>query len=82
MARAERCFFQSLCVNPLDPSALNGIGSILMFERELDAAEFFQRRAISSAKREGYGYPEAEIDLKTILSAKGSSKSHGSRREL
>jgi hypothetical protein len=70
LEKAERCFFESLCVNPLDPSALNGIGSILMFERELDAAEFFQRRAISSAKREGYDYPEAKSDLEIILSAK------------
>lgn len=36
--QGERHFFDALCVDPSDPSALNGLGSILMFERELDAA--------------------------------------------
>jgi tetratricopeptide (TPR) repeat protein len=64
---AERRFFDALRVNPEDPSALNGLGSILMFERELDTAEFFQRRAIEMAKRLGSKYPEAEHDLALIL---------------
>jgi hypothetical protein len=44
-------FFEGLCVNPYDESAVNGLGSILVYERELDAAEFFQRRSIDLCLR-------------------------------
>ena len=47
--------------------ALDGLGSILMFERELDAAEFFQRRAMEIVNRGGGKYEAAEIDLQQIL---------------
>jgi hypothetical protein len=51
----------------VDPSALNGLGSILLFERELDAAEFFVLAAIQAAERKGMGgYPEAEHDLALV----------------
>ena len=63
----ERYFFETLCADPLDPSALNGLGSILMFERELDAAEFFQRRAIEIVKKSGGNYEAAQHDLDLIL---------------
>jgi hypothetical protein len=63
----ERYFFETLGVDPLDPSALNGLGSILMFERELDAAEFFQRRAIEIVKKSGGNYEAAQHDLDLIL---------------
>jgi hypothetical protein len=46
----ERLFFEALFVDPLDESALNGLGSILIYELELDAAEFFVRRAICSVE--------------------------------
>jgi hypothetical protein len=36
--RAERAFFEALFVNPNDYSALNGLGSVLTFERDLEAA--------------------------------------------
>jgi len=65
--QAEHCFFETLCVDPSDPSALNGVGSILMFERELAAAEFFQLRAIAMVKREGGDYPAAQHDPDLIL---------------
>jgi tetratricopeptide (TPR) repeat protein len=61
---AERLFFKVLCFKPLDPSALNGLGSILIYERELDAAEFYVRRAIELS---GGHYPAAEHDLKMTL---------------
>jgi hypothetical protein len=64
---SERYFFETLCIDPLDPSALNGLGSILMFERELDAAEFFQRRAIEIVKKSGGNYEAAQHDLDLIL---------------
>jgi hypothetical protein len=67
LQKAERYFFAALQADPTDPSALNGLGSILMFERELDAAAFFQRCALKSAKRLGFDYPEARQDLQLTL---------------
>ena len=62
--QAERRFFETLFVDPTDPSAINGLGSILMFQRDLDAAEFFIRAAIRAAKKWGMEtYPAAEQDL-------------------
>ncbi len=58
--RAEAKFFETLFVNPRDPSSLNGLGSVLIGEREYNAAEFFILRAIEFA---GGRYPEAEHDL-------------------
>ena len=66
LERAERCFYESLFVNPHDYSALNGIGSILFYERDLDAAEFFIRRALLLADRDGVQYPEAQHDLQMV----------------
>lgn len=70
LERAERFFFEALFVNPIDHSALNGLGSILIFERDLDAAEFFIRRAISLAQKEGIDYSAAQQDLAMILQFK------------
>lgn len=70
LERAERFFFEALFVNPIDNSALNGLGSILIFERDLDAAEFFIRRAISLAQKEGIDYSAADQDLAMILQFK------------
>ncbi len=67
LLQGERYFFETLCLDPVDPSALNGLGSILMLERELDAAEFFQRRAINIVKRSGGNYEAAQHDLDLIL---------------
>jgi len=70
LERAERCFYDSLFANPLDHSALNGLGNILFFERDLDAAEFFIRRALYLAKQSGADYPQAEADVRLVLSYK------------
>jgi TIR domain-containing protein len=68
LGQAERRFFESLWIDPTDPSALNGLGSILMLERELDASEFFIRAAIAAAKKRGMAsYEPAEQDLETVL---------------
>jgi hypothetical protein len=67
LEEAERCFFEALFVDPLEVSAINGLGSILILERELDAAEFFVRRAIALSEREGVNYSAARQDLETIL---------------
>jgi len=66
LRRAEQFFFAALFVNPTDYSALNGLGSILILERELEAAEFFVRRAIAAAKKKKIGYAAAEHDLALI----------------
>jgi TIR domain len=65
--QGERYFFESLCVNPFDESAINGLGNILFYERELDAAEFFHGRAADLYfKRTGEHYEAAEHDLKMV----------------
>ena len=47
--------------------ALNGLGSILVYERDLNAAEFFIRRAIHYAEKDGADYAEAKHDLALVL---------------
>ncbi len=65
--QAERRFFETLSIDPTDPSALNGLGSVLVLERELDAAQFFVEAAITAAKAQGMAtYPNAEQDLELI----------------
>jgi tetratricopeptide (TPR) repeat protein len=71
LEEAEHYFFKVLGFKPFDPSSLNGLGSVLLLERELDAAEFFVRRAI---KLQGGHYPEAERDLGVILYYKARSE--------
>jgi len=66
LERAERHFFEALFVEPNDVSALNGLGSILMFQRDLDAAEFFIRRAIALSEQQGLDYADAHHDLAMI----------------
>lgn len=70
LVRAERWFIQALFGNPNDYSALNGLGSILIFERDLDAAEFFIRRAIALGKQDGTDYASAKHDLAMIRAFK------------
>ena len=71
MDEAESYFFKVLCFKPFDPSSLNGLGSVLLLERELDAAEFFIRRAIELA---GGHYPEAEARLETSPLLQGPAR--------
>lgn len=66
LALAEARFFDTLFVNPEDPSALNGLGSILSLQREPYAAEFFILRALEITRRMGQPYPEAEQDLALV----------------
>jgi tetratricopeptide (TPR) repeat protein len=70
LERAERYFFEALFANPNDYSALNGLGSVLVHSRDLDAAKFFIRRAIVLAKRAGVDYVEAKADLDLISRAR------------
>jgi hypothetical protein len=73
---AERRFFDALFVNPLDFSALNGLGNILLFAGELDAAEFFVGKAVDCATNAGVVYPEANHDLELIRSRTRAFKSN------
>jgi hypothetical protein len=66
LLRAERFFFATLFLNPLDYESLNGLASILILERELSAAEFFNDRAIRLARRAGVDYAEAKQDRESI----------------
>ena len=70
LERAERFFFEALFVNPNDYSALNGLSSILIFERDLEAAELFNSRAIALAEQDGIDYTAAKVDRATILQLK------------
>ena len=56
--------------DPDDISALNGLGSILTYSRDFDAARFFIKRAIALARRAGFSYEEAKSDLKLIALAR------------
>jgi hypothetical protein len=67
LARAERQFFDVLCVNPADENAINGLGTVLFFERELEAAAFFQRLAVGFARKRGLDYTAAKSDLNNTL---------------
>ena len=66
LQEGERRFFETLFVNPIDYSALNGLGNILLFEGELLAAEFFVERAVQCAAKTGVVYDEAIHDLEMI----------------
>jgi len=66
LEQSERRFFETLALDPTDPSALNGLGNILFFRRDLDAAEFFHIAALAAAKRQGIAYPAAEHDLELV----------------
>jgi hypothetical protein len=67
LGQAEARFFETLSIDPTDPSGLNGLGSVLILERELAAAQFFVEAAIRAAKAQGMtSYPAAEHDLKLI----------------
>ncbi len=63
LTRSEARFLETLAIDPTEPSALNGLGNILFYRRDLEAAEFFTLAAIAAATRLGHPYPEAEQDL-------------------
>lgn len=70
--QAERRFFETLALDPTDPEALNGLGTILTFKRDLEAAEFFILAALAEAKRRNISYPAAEHDLALVRRYKRS----------
>lgn len=62
LEKAESYFHQALAIEPNDPSSWNGIGNVLLFRRDLDAAEFFIKKAIEIEPR----YAAAKHDLLLI----------------
>jgi TIR domain len=79
LAEGRTRLFATLFANPIDYTALNGLGNILLFAGELDAAEFFVQSAVKCAAREGVAYPEATHDLQLIRSRTRRSR-RGQRR--
>jgi tetratricopeptide (TPR) repeat protein len=81
---AAALFFKVLSVHPDDPSALNGLGSVFILRRDLDAAEFYITRALERSREENVTYLAAEEDLELVrrLRRSGSKKrpSSGSRK--
>ena len=53
LKKSEKFFFKALCIEPGDPSALNGFGSIRMLQGDLDTAEYYVRFAIDRAREQG-----------------------------
>jgi hypothetical protein len=72
--QAAESFFKVLSSRPDDPSALNGLGSVFILRRDLDAAEFYIKRSLVRAREEGFDYPAAEHDLQLIQYLKKSQK--------
>lgn len=66
LERAKRSFLQVLSRYPDDPGALNGVGSVLFFLGDLKGAEFYIRRALTEAKKQGANYSAAEHDLALV----------------
>jgi hypothetical protein len=63
-------FLHGLWLDPLDPEALNGLGTIAWFAHDLDTAEFFVRAAL----RRLPDYADAKHDLNLILDLKRRSR--------
>ena len=62
LLKAERWFFQALFADPDDLEALNGLGSVLITEREAEAARFFIDRVLAIAAAQHQSYPAAAYD--------------------
>jgi hypothetical protein len=70
-------FLHGLWLDPLDPEALNGLGTIAWFAHDLDTAEFFIRAAL----RRLPDYADAKHDLNLILDLKHRSRLRSKRSE-
>jgi hypothetical protein len=62
LLEAEQWFFRSLFTDPDDLEALNGLGSVLITEREAEAATFFIDRVLAIAAAQRVTYPAAVYD--------------------
>jgi tetratricopeptide (TPR) repeat protein len=64
--KAEKSFQRILDINPKDPGALNGLGSVYFYRGDLDRAEAYVRKALEILPE----YEEAQHDLQVILRMK------------
>jgi TIR domain len=69
-------FIHGLWLDPLDPEALNGLGTIAWFGHDLDTAEFFVRAAL----RRLPDYDDAKHDLALIMDLKKRNQRPSRRR--
>jgi hypothetical protein len=76
LREAEGLFLEAVFVDPQDVSALNGLASVLILEQELEAAAFFNERAIELSKRAGIAYDAAERDRELITRMRGPGAAH------
>ena len=74
---SEKRFLETLALDPTGYEALNGLGNVMFFKRDLDAAEFFHRAAIAEASRRNIAYHEAEQDLALVQRFKGGDAGSG-----
>jgi hypothetical protein len=74
LQKGERRFFNTLFVNPIDYSALNGLGNLLLFQGDPHTAQFFVEKAIECAAKDGVDYQEAKNDLQVIRSRTRASE--------
>jgi tetratricopeptide (TPR) repeat protein len=72
--QAMEMFFKALSARPDNPSALNGLGSVFILRRDLDAAEFYVSRALARSAEDGVNYGAAEHDLQLIRQLKRAPK--------
>jgi tetratricopeptide (TPR) repeat protein len=72
--QAMEMFLKALSARPDNPSALNGLGSVFILRRDLDAAEFFVSRALARSAEIGLNYGAAEHDLQLIRRVERGSK--------
>jgi hypothetical protein len=71
LEEAEDLFHESLSSQPNNPSAWNGLGSVLLLRGDLDAAEFFVKKALEMGGTQGAARDAAEADLRTITRRRG-----------
>jgi len=81
LRQSERYFIETLFVQPNDYSALDGIASLLLLSGELDAAEFFDQRAVDLAAQDGIDYEAAKENLKLIRYHKAKAAPQGPGRQ-
>ncbi len=74
LSKSAKLFLRGLSVQPDDASSLNGLGSVLFLQKNLDAAEFWVRQALETAKKNNFQYDAAEKDLKNILLARKTAE--------
>jgi tetratricopeptide (TPR) repeat protein len=68
--RARMHFETALKIAPDDPGAVNGMGNVLFYERQFDAAIMHHERAIKLA---GGSYSAAEDDLNLVMQVKSGA---------